>query len=509
MKIATAFLFWVSFLSTLYAVDFLGFEIDTPFGLAPCPISLSEGIQHYAQCGCDVLTYKTIRSIATPPHKAPCFLPLDYTEQLNEKELAIPLSISETTSSTWANSFGIGCNSLEWVKQDIQKAKTSLWPHQVLVVPIYGQQTSTKKIEQDFADLALFAKQAGADIIEANLSCPNLLSNKGLLYNDIKLIESVCTAICKAIGPTPLMVKIGYIKDYNELETVVKTIANGGAKAVVSMNALPMHVVNKTGAPAFGPNRKQCGVSGDALRTLALTQIKDIADINIQNNLGLSIIGAGGIIQPEHVQEFLDAGATVALSATGLMTHPNLAKEVQKEQLILQLYRHGIIKFGNFTLKSGIQSPIYFDLRALISFPDLLALVTHRMQTVCDTLTFDLLCGVPYGALAFAATTAFLTKKPMIIKRKEIKKHGTGKQIEGAFQPGQHCLIIEDVITSGGSCLETIEVLKQEGLVVENIIVIMEQKEGAETLKNMGYTVHSLFNFDDVSACLKKFSLFF
>ena len=181
MKKFICFLTLMLFINSLHALDFLGFEIETPFGLAPCPISLSEGITKFAQEGCSVLTYKTIRSTETKIHPAPNFLPLECTQHLNKKELTTPLYVSKTATQTWANSYGIGCNNLEWVKKDIQKAKSALHNGQVLIVSIYGQQTETKKIEQDFADLALFAKEAGADIIEANLSCPNLAGQRSFV----------------------------------------------------------------------------------------------------------------------------------------------------------------------------------------------------------------------------------------------------------------------------------------------------------------------------------------
>ena len=109
---------------------------------------------------------------------------------------------------------------------------------------------------------------------------------------------------------------------------MVKAIAQSGAKGIVSINSLPMHVIDTNGKPAFGEGREQCGVSGEAIRTLALKQIKKIILINTQNNFELTIIGVGGIMQPEHMQDFLNAGATVALSATGLMTVPYLTQEM-------------------------------------------------------------------------------------------------------------------------------------------------------------------------------------
>lgn len=173
--------------------------------------------------------------------------------------------------------------------------------------------------------------------------------------------------------------------------------------------------------------------------------------------------------------------------------------------LIQQLYENNLIKFGSFTLKSGIQSSIYFDLRAIISFPETLQIVTDIMSSMVKTLDCDLICGVPYGALSFAATTAMQTNKPMIIKRKEVKEHGTKKLLEGIYKPGQKVVIIEDVITSGGSCLETIQTLEQEGLIVTDIVVIMNYTK-SNLLQEKGYHIQALFTFPDVIEYFTQYS---
>lgn len=170
----------------------------------------------------------------------------------------------------------------------------------------------------------------------------------------------------------------------------------------------------------------------------------------------------------------------------------------QKNFLIKKLYQHKIIKFGEFTLKSGIQSPIYFDLRSLISVPELFRLTTQLLTQVAEKLDFDLVCGVPYGALSFASLVAFNTQKPMIIKRKDVKEYGTKKNIEGLFTPGSTCLLIEDVSTTGSSCIEVITALETEQLKARDIVLIMDYGKAGNNLRNQGYQVHALFTFTDV-----------
>ena len=109
------------------------------------------------------------------------------------------------------------------------------------------------------------------------------------------------------------------------------------------------------------------------------------------------------------------------------------------KQLILRLHEVGAVKFGSFTLKSGLQSPIYIDLRLIISFPDLLKAVAQCMWQIVSPATNkpDVLCGVPYTALPIATHMSLEHNLPMVMRRKEAKNYGTKKLIEGVFETGQ------------------------------------------------------------------------
>ncbi|KAK3756837.1 hypothetical protein RRG08_048883 [Elysia crispata] len=175
------------------------------------------------------------------------------------------------------------------------------------------------------------------------------------------------------------------------------------------------------------------------------------------------------------------------------------------EQVIERLHDVDAVKFGNFTLKSGIQSPVYFDLRVMISHPDIMVEVSKLLWDKISTSKFDSLCGVPYTALPIATLMSAANDVPMLIRRKEAKGYGTNKLIEGKFKEGDSCFIVEDVVSSGSSILETAQSLSSSGLVVKEAVVLLNREQGGvEKLDANGIVLHSVFTMTDVLNVLSK-----
>jgi uridine monophosphate synthetase len=170
-----------------------------------------------------------------------------------------------------------------------------------------------------------------------------------------------------------------------------------------------------------------------------------------------------------------------------------------KKDLIHTLHNAGVIKFGEFRLKSGLLSPFYIDLRIIISFPKIMKLVTKLFAEKAKNIEFDVIAGIPYTALPMASLLADYLEKPLVYARKETKAYGTGKLVEGIYEKGQTCLILDDLITTGESKLETSAIYEKSELVVKDMLILIDRSpNGSDILANKGYKLHSVLHIDEI-----------
>ena len=150
-----------------------------------------------------------------------------------------------------------------------------------------------------------------------------------------------------------------------------------------------------------------------------------------------------------------------------------------------ELINCGAVLFGEFTLTSGAKSSYYVDIKKASTNPGVLKKVAKEMAAHVDGI--DMIAGMELGAVPIAVAVALETGKPYVIIRKGERTHGTGKQIEGDPVAGKRVLIVEDVTTSGGSTIKSVEILRDAGASVDKALVVVDREAGAiPKLADMG-----------------------
>lgn len=156
-----------------------------------------------------------------------------------------------------------------------------------------------------------------------------------------------------------------------------------------------------------------------------------------------------------------------------------------------------------FTWVSGIKSPVYCDNRKMIAFPEERKLVVEGFKRLIqeNNLKFDVIGGTATAAIPWAAFLAYELSVPMIYIRAEKKDHGAGKQIEGYLEPGQKVLIVEDLISTGGSSVSAANAVREEGQCeVSDILAIVtwEIPKSITTFQEAGINLYTLTDYTNI-----------
>lgn len=179
-------------------------------------------------------------------------------------------------------------------------------------------------------------------------------------------------------------------------------------------------------------------------------------------------------------------------------------KETMKTELCRILHKIGALKFGAFKLVSGKISPYYIDLRIVPSFPDafrkICDLYTNLINVTVGAENFDRIAGVPTAGMGFASVIAYNFKKPFFYTRPRMKTHGRERRVEGILMPGNRVLIVDDLITTGKSLIQAVTVIRAEGGVVNDAVVLVNREEGGkEKLANRKVALHYLLDASEAA----------
>ena len=169
---------------------------------------------------------------------------------------------------------------------------------------------------------------------------------------------------------------------------------------------------------------------------------------------------------------------------------------------LLEIIKEKSFAYGDFTLSSGMKSPYYFDGRLTTLWPEGAHLVGKEMFNILKGEPIDAVGGPTMGAdpiVAAVALVSHLEGKPIpaFIVRKEPKKHGKQRYVEGHLPQGSTVAIVDDVITTGGSIFKAIEAVEAEGCKVGKVLVVLDRNQGgADELRSKGYDFAALLSAD-------------
>lgn len=324
----------------------LGYELNSPLGIPASVLTLnSKWIEPLVKTGWDVITAKTVRTKPEFPHPMPNWgylpelqEPLEPTSVLATVRATTDIPDIDISKLSGGNSFGMPSSSpAEW-QEDLRATKNLLSRGQILIVSVVGTADETKNglaqsksLIDDFVDCARLASEVEPHGLELNFSCPNVYGKEGSIFHDPETAAKICKRIRAEVGGK-ILVKIGYLPD-DELDQLYKAIYKfvDGFTAINTASAKVVSAGQRE-EPFFpGEKRASGGVSGVAIRNIALSTVRRLRDRAIKTKPELEIIGVGGISSAEHVKLFEDAGANVVQICTAALFDPFIAVEIRKQ----------------------------------------------------------------------------------------------------------------------------------------------------------------------------------
>lgn len=311
---------------------FLGLDVRSRLGIAAGLLLNSKWIAGYARRGFDILTYKTVRSA-----ERACYPPPNWVFVNDDGTAKGPVYVTEAPSDDAAQisssvCFGMPSMTPEVWRADVAVARAALANGQVLIVSVVAtprEGAGVEELADDFCQCAQWAADAGADVIEANLSCPNVCSREGTIFMDAELSGYIARRLRETLGRKPLLVKLGHIERQEQMRELFGEIGEF-VDGVTMVNAIMRPVLHRDGSPAFGKQFVKAGVLGRAIHKASVEDVRRARETIRKMNLNIAIAAVGGVSAIDDMADFFAAGADAVLLGSAPMYLPDLAADAKK-----------------------------------------------------------------------------------------------------------------------------------------------------------------------------------
>ena len=344
-----------------------------------------------------------------------------------------------------------------------------------------------------------------------NISCPNTEDDpRGhqLKAETKQLCRAAIAELRFRALDIPLWVKISPALDATQYRMLVRIFAEVGVSAIIATNTLAQ--------PSPPDASVQAGFGGGALFNETLIAIRHLRAGLMQGNYSLDLIACGGILDGASFRQYqtlgVKAGQYWSASSIAVPSPPPSSKAswlnmtiTMKQSIAKALLDIGAVGFSPespITFKSGLRSPVYVDNRALIYHPAAWHHIIDGFSSLIKAqfLACDVIAGVAVGGVPHSSALAFMRQKPSVFIRKESKGHGKGQRIEGGEVAARKVLLIEDLVTTGGSSLSAVEALIAAGAQVADVLAIISYgfSEASTAFDRAGLQLHTLTDFATV-----------
>jgi dihydroorotate dehydrogenase len=295
--------------------------LNSGLGIAAGPLLNSKWIEGYARLGYDLLTYKTVRSMAVQAHALPNIRPVE-----NHEHAAVALRRSTNGSHpTLAVSLGMPSAEPDVWRKDVRRAKDKIGRGQVLIVSVVGTQAPGGDAEQlinDYVRCAEWASDAGADAVEIHLAVPDPFAEQPqMIYENIPLAAQILYRVRTTVT-RPLLTKLGVFRTPRLLHDTATKLASW-SNGFVMVHGIRRRVIDEEGNSAFeGSGRDRATIVGADTWPLASRQVEEMLSWRKAGAWDRAILAVGGITTPERADHLMREGADAALIATAALFDP-------------------------------------------------------------------------------------------------------------------------------------------------------------------------------------------